>query len=121
MNVTNYAMSQILWQNLYYNDSPLENSENKIKDYLLKINPLLKVKKWLDSVKVKNSNFAHFLCRLIPTQCPFQRQIKLWGKTIITIPPLCKINPIYDELMFLRFRAMSYLVDECGEDVNNYI
>ncbi|MDY7024694.1 MAG: Mo-dependent nitrogenase C-terminal domain-containing protein, partial [Cyanobacteriota bacterium] len=38
----------------------------------------------------------------------------------IHIPPLCKLNPVYDELISLRFRALCYLADECGEDITPY-
>jgi hypothetical protein len=37
------------------------------------------------------------------------------------IPPLCKLNPLYNEVVYLRFRALSFLSDICGEDVNAYI
>ncbi|MFM7367118.1 MAG: Mo-dependent nitrogenase C-terminal domain-containing protein, partial [Sphaerospermopsis kisseleviana] len=37
------------------------------------------------------------------------------------IPAICQINPLYNEVVGLRFRALSYLVDECGEDVTQYI
>ncbi|BBD56623.1 Mo-dependent nitrogenase C-terminal domain-containing protein [Planktothrix agardhii] len=74
-------------------------------------NPL---RKWLDSVDIHNPDLALFVYRVIPAQCPFARDIKLFGHTILHIPPLCKFNPLYEELMGLRFRAMCYLVDDCG-------
>ncbi|OKH57096.1 Mo-dependent nitrogenase C-terminal domain-containing protein [Scytonema sp. HK-05] len=33
------------------------------------------------------------------------------------IPPLRKLNPAYEQVVSLRFKALSYLADECGEDV----
>jgi hypothetical protein len=36
-------------------------------------------------------------------------------------PPLCELNPFYDEFVSLRFRALSYLADVCGENVDKYI
>jgi hypothetical protein len=75
---------------------------------------------WIDGIEVQDADLAHRICRLIPSQCPFARQIKLFGRTILTIPPLCELNPIYDELVGLRFRAMCYLADQCGEDVSSY-
>jgi hypothetical protein len=33
---------------------------------------------------------------------------------------LCKLNPLYEQLVGLRFRALSYLADDCGEDVSQY-
>ena len=75
---------------------------------------------WLDNVKVRDRTLAHRLCKFIPTQCPFERKIQLFGHTILNIPPLCKLNPLYDEVVALRFRAICYLADECGEDVSSY-
>ena len=57
---------------------------------------------------------------MIPTQCPFERDISLFGRTIVSIPPLCKLNPLYEELIGLRFRALCYLADDCGEDIGCY-
>ncbi|MGK7890123.1 MAG: Mo-dependent nitrogenase C-terminal domain-containing protein, partial [Leptolyngbyaceae cyanobacterium] len=44
----------------------------------------------------------------------------VWGHTLFHIPPLCKLNPVYDELVALRFRALCYLADTCGEDIQAY-
>ncbi|MGH2415465.1 MAG: Mo-dependent nitrogenase C-terminal domain-containing protein, partial [Microcystaceae cyanobacterium] len=75
------------------------------------------LRQWLNNIEVNEPQLAHRLCHLIPSQCPFARKVKLFGYTLLTIPPLCKINPLYNELMELRFRAICYLVDECGEDI----
>ncbi|MBE9146161.1 MULTISPECIES: Mo-dependent nitrogenase C-terminal domain-containing protein [Planktothrix] len=75
------------------------------------LNPL---RQWLDNLEIHNPDVALFLYRVIPAQCPFARDIKLFGYTLLHIPPLCKLNPFYEQLMGLRFRAMCYLVDECG-------
>lgn len=72
---------------------------------------------WLENLEINNPQFAAWLCKIIPVQCPFERQIKLWGDAIIYIPPMCKLNPFYEELMLLRFRALCYLVDECGWEI----
>jgi hypothetical protein len=58
--------------------------------------------------------------KMIPAQCPFERDIKIFGRTVAHIPPLCKLNPLYDQLVGLRFRALCYLVDVCGEDIQAY-
>jgi hypothetical protein len=78
------------------------------------------LRQWLNHLPIRDSRQAHHICRLIPAQCPFARQIQLFGRTLLTIPPLCQLNPLYTELIALRFRAMSYLADECGEDVGAY-
>ena len=81
---------------------------------------LAPLRKWLNDIEIHHPRFAHFLCQLIPCQCAFERDITLFGCTY-HIPALCKINPFYDELISLRFRALTYLTDVCGEDVERYI
>ncbi|KZL50960.1 Mo-dependent nitrogenase C-terminal domain-containing protein [Nodularia spumigena] len=83
-------------------------------------NLLNPVRNWLDGMPVKNSRLAHVICQVIPCCCPFERNISLFGRTL-HIPPLCKLNPLYDEFVGMRFRALSYLADECGEDITKYI
>lgn len=78
------------------------------------------VRQWLDKIEVRNRKLAHRLCKLIPAQCPFERDVKLFGHTLFHIPPMCKLNPLYEEVVSLRFRALCYLADECGEDVQAY-
>ncbi len=75
---------------------------------------------WLDRLEVSNPKLAHRLCKLIPAQCPFERDVKLFGRTLFHIPPMCKLNPLYEEVVGLRFRALCYLADECGEDISLY-
>lgn len=75
---------------------------------------------WLDGLEVHDPQLARFLCKLIPPQCPFERDVSLFGHKVVHIPPLCKLNPFYEQLVGLRFRALSYLADECGEDVRPY-
>lgn len=78
------------------------------------------LRQWLNNIQICDRKFAHRICGLIPAQCPFEREIKLSGKTLFYIPPLCKLNPLYEELVSLRFRALCYLADECGEDITRY-
>ncbi|UBF29136.1 nitrogenase [Kovacikia minuta CCNUW1] len=78
------------------------------------------VKDWLDQMEIHDPKVAHFLCKLIPPQCPFERDINLFGRRVAHIPPLCKLNPLYEQLVSLRFRALSYLADECQEDISSY-
>lgn len=74
----------------------------------------------LDRVQVSSPKLAHRLCQLIPAQCPFERDITVFGRTLFHIPPMCKLNPLYEEVVALRFRALCFLADECGEDVTDY-
>jgi hypothetical protein len=46
--------------------------------------------------------------------------LQMFGRTVLYIPPLCKLNPFYDQFVGLRFRAMCYLADVCGEDISCY-
>jgi tellurite resistance protein len=79
------------------------------------------MKNWLDEMDIKDPRLARFLCKIIPAQCPFERDINLFGRTIAHIPPLCKLNPLYEQFVGLRFRSLSYLADDCQEDVSEYI
>jgi tellurite resistance protein len=82
---------------------------------------LQSVRQWLDKLEIHDPRVARFLCKMIPSQCPFERDVKLFGRKIVHIPPMCKINPLYEQLVGLRFRALSYLADDCGEDISLYI
>ncbi|MGG6265975.1 Mo-dependent nitrogenase C-terminal domain-containing protein [Leptolyngbya sp. AN03gr2] len=81
------------------------------------LNPL---RKWLDSIEIANARTANLLCQLIPAQCPFACKVKLFNQTILTIPPLCKLNPFYEQFIMIRWRALTYLVEQCGQDVTSY-
>ncbi|MFM2062397.1 MAG: hypothetical protein RLZZ507_2067 [Cyanobacteriota bacterium] len=85
-----------------------------------KSNLLQPIRQWLDEIEINNRKLATFIAKLIPAQCPFERDIMFFGCKIVHIPPMCKLNPLYDEFVGLRFRALCYLVDECGEDIQSY-
>jgi tellurite resistance protein len=72
------------------------------------------VRRWLDGIEPSDPEVARFLVRLIPAQCPFEREVKLFGWKVVHIPPMCKINPLFDELMALRFRCLCRL-EACGD------
>ncbi|MBW4569504.1 MAG: Mo-dependent nitrogenase C-terminal domain-containing protein [Tolypothrix carrinoi HA7290-LM1] len=78
------------------------------------------IRQWMESREINNPKLAHFLCQLIPAQCPFERDIKVFGRKLFHIPPMCKLNPLYEQVVGLRFKALCYLADECGEDVTAY-
>ncbi|BAZ51385.1 Mo-dependent nitrogenase-like protein [Nostoc sp. NIES-4103] len=85
------------------------------------VNILLQpIRQWLESLKIENYRLARWLCTIIPASCPFEREIKFCHRTIIYIPPLCKLNPFYEQLVELRFKALTYLADQCNEDVTIY-
>lgn len=85
-----------------------------------RIDPLHPVREWLKSVEIRNSEMARTLCKFIPAHCPFEQEIKLFNHTIFSIPPLCKLNPLYEQLVEVRYKSLVYLADECGEDVTLY-
>ena len=78
------------------------------------------IRHWMESREINNRKLAHLLCKIIPAQCPFERDIKLFGRKLFHIPPMCKLNPLYEQVVGLRFKALCYLADECGEDVTAY-
>jgi tellurite resistance protein len=86
-----------------------------------KVDPLKPAREWLDQLEVHDPRLARFLCKMIPSQCPFERDVVLFKKKLVHIPAMCKLNPLYDQLVGLRFRALSYLADEKGEDVTPYL
>ncbi len=74
----------------------------------------------LDEIEMRNAEMAHFFCRLIPAQCPFEQDVQWFGRVLFHIPPMCKLNPFYEQLVGLRFKALCYLADVCGEDIAVY-
>jgi len=85
------------------------------------LDPLKPVRRWLDGLDIEDPEVARFLCKMIPSQCPFERDVTLFGRKVVHIPPMCKLNPLYEQLVGLRFKALSYLADDCKEDVSSYI
>lgn len=98
-----------------------ETSAKALATIAQQVDVLKPVRSWLDEMEIKTPYTAHFLCKLIPPQCPFERDIVLFGHKVVHIPPMCKLNPLYEQLVGLRFRALSYLADECKEDISAYI
>lgn len=121
MNVSEYTAKNLVTTSWIQpgNTSEKKNSTNPLKPKQ-NFDPLQPLRRWVDKVEVQNPKLAHRLCKLIPAQCPFERDIKLFGRTLFHIPPMCKLNPLYEEVVGLRFRALCYLADECGEDISAY-
>ncbi len=124
MNASPYTTQDISLASLIWIDqesapvSNIDHTHQPIKKPTVDI--LQPLRQWLDSVKIRNPKIAHRLCKLIPAQCPFERDVCFMGRTLFHIPPMCKLNPLYEEVVSLRFRALCYLADECGEDVTCY-
>lgn len=83
-------------------------------------NPVHFFQQLIDKLEIKQEQTARLIVKLIPAQCPFAREIQVFGKVIFRIPPLCKFNPLYEQLIALRFRALCFLADQCGEDIMSY-
>ena len=81
---------------------------------------LQRLQKRLERIEINSPSLARWVCRVIPASCPFERQIKVGQYTLLSIPPLCKLNPFYDQLMLLRFKSLSYLAEEGHEDLTLY-
>jgi Mo-dependent nitrogenase C-terminus len=98
---------------------PFSSKSSKLSAYSRKdfLSPL---RNWFETLEIRDPKIAHWICAFIPAQCPFERDVQLLGRTLLHIPPLCKLNPFYDQFVMLRFRALSFLVDQCGEDVTRY-
>jgi hypothetical protein len=77
------------------------------------------LRQWLDSLEIHNLKTARSICKIIPARCPFERKVRLFNRTLFAIPPLCKLNPLYEPLVELRFKALTLLA-ECGEDITAY-
>ncbi|MEO0757298.1 MAG: Mo-dependent nitrogenase C-terminal domain-containing protein [Cyanobacteria bacterium J06648_16] len=78
------------------------------------------LRRGLNQIQIRNYRLAHRICRLIPGSCPFERDLTLFGYTI-HVPALCKLNPVYEEIVALRFRALCYLADVYEEDISFYL
>lgn len=48
------------------------------------------------------------IVKVVPDDCPFARKFKVFNQSV-KLPPLCKLNPWYDNIMALRFRALCLL------------
>lgn len=101
--------------------SSIVKSQSEMVSWKSRLDPLTPVRRWIDGIEVQNSAFAHRVARFIPSQCPFERDVNVMGRTLFHIPPLCKLNPLYDQLVGLRFRSLCYLADTCGEDIQAYL
>ncbi|MGG6280132.1 Mo-dependent nitrogenase C-terminal domain-containing protein [Leptolyngbya sp. AN03gr2] len=63
----------------------------------------------MDHLEIRNDLTAKIITKLILSACPFERNIVFGRHTIAHVPPLCKLNPFYEQLVGLRFRALQKL------------
>ena len=119
MSVSDQTIRHLIFTTWLMDSPPCQSSTSSLPHSFFP--PLLMpIRNYLNNLEVVSPALAHRLCQLIPAQCPFARKITFGGRIVLTIPPLCKLNPFYDELMMLRFRALSYLADQLGEDISQY-
>ncbi len=52
---------------------------------------------------------VNFLATVMPDYCPFNREVKIFGRPLFTIPMLCKLNPLFDEIVEEKLRRKGYL------------
>lgn len=78
------------------------------------------LRQWLKDLEIDDPDRARLICQLVPAQCPFAQEISLAGLIHFKIPPLCKLNPLYEEVIGLRFRALCYLAEKCPSEVCRY-
>ena len=77
------------------------------------------MRQYLKSIRIHNYIVARLLYQSIPACCPFEREVKLFNRIIVRIPPLCKLNPFYKQIVELRFKALVYLANDGGENVTD--
>ena len=101
-------------------DLPVENdSKANTEKRLLPADMLAPIRTWILELPITSNNSALLIVVRIPATCPFERIISFKGLELLRIPPLCKLNPLYEALVVLRFRALNYLADN-GVDVAPY-
>lgn len=64
-------------------------------------------------MKQLKTKIVRILSDILPTACPFERTI--WG---ISIPPLCKLNPLYEDI--IKYRLESYGIENDRSERENH-
>ena len=71
--------------------------------------PFAPLKQWLDSLDLGDEMIFSFVVQLFPSQCPFERDfiflVACWS---LSFPPMCKIHPLFEQLVALRFRCICH-------------
>ncbi|NHC35257.1 Mo-dependent nitrogenase C-terminal domain-containing protein [Scytonema millei] len=73
----------------------------------------------LESIEIRRPKTARFVCRVIPASCPFERDIRFFDRSLLHVPPLCKLNPFYEQLVLLRMKSLTYLAQACSQGMKN--
>jgi len=83
------------------------------------LNPIHWVRRHLDAIEINNPTIALWICKLIPSQCPFNRKVRCFGYTLFQIPPLCNLNPLYKQFVELRLKALACLYQAESSQINH--
>lgn len=51
---------------------------------------------------------VNFLARILPDYCPFETKITYKGILLVYIPPICKINFLYKDIMKRKLELKGY-------------
>lgn len=94
-----------------HSSTPMQPSPQNARVWLAALRQMA-LKHWLDQWDPVDPHVAAFIVSLIPAQCPFERDIVLFGRKLVHIPPMCKLNPLYDQLVGLRFRCLGHLPED---------
>lgn len=86
---------------------------------IARFDPLRSLRQWLDATEIHHPRLAKLICRIIPAHCPFARNVKVLGRSLFSIPPLCEFNPFYAQFLSLRLKSLTYLAEN-DEDVTLY-
>lgn len=86
MNVLDYTIHNLLRVN-WVDISETQTTESFLSSIPTPpkkrfFDPLFRVKQWLDALEIRDRQMAHWLCKLIPPQCPFERDLKFFGKVL---------------------------------------
>ncbi|MEL6603354.1 MAG: Mo-dependent nitrogenase C-terminal domain-containing protein [Cyanobacteria bacterium J06614_10] len=73
--------------------------------------PLKPLRQWLNNFEINSVRTAKWICQLIPNTCSTGYDFRLLGLLRWRLPSLCKLNPLADELVDLRFRAADFLYE----------
>ena len=72
------------------------------------------LKTQIDRVQINSSAQAQWICKLLPSSCPFERNFTLFGHSFHS-PALCQLNPLFPQLMLLRYKALTYIASNSAQ------
>jgi hypothetical protein len=86
---------------------------------IARLDPLRSLRQWFDATEIHHLWLAKLICLMIPAHCPFARDVKILGRSLFSVPPLCEFNPFYAQFISLRLKSLTYLAEH-DEDVTRY-